>query len=378
MMKNVQLTSFQTLMPFDHSRLVSASESLLSAAAVGHSWEEALEALARATHSHSACIWASREGRAAYLGNRTFLEEGAARINRPGDPPYTDEVLISSTKVDGFVTLTTRTKSRIERVPFYQDVMTRIGFVNYAGYGLDPEDGLRLKVALWRSHSEGVFDEDQLAAMNAIRTNIRFAILFARQKHSALALRSAAPFVARGEATFFLDGKGRVAPASEDAERVLSDLPFTLTRGRFVAGLDNDRRRLDGVIGRAIGPESQPGSAVLTSPAGDRYQLLVLPLHGEALDVFGDTRAIATVIRIGGRQTGPVDGRICRILQSGFDLTDREAEVATLAAGGTAPVAISRQLGISEGTVRNYIKAIFLKIGVRSQVELAALVSRYH
>ncbi len=119
-------------MALDRARLLSAPEAVLSAAALGRSWEDALDSLARAAGSHSACIWSSREGKSAYFGNRTFTDEGIKKINRPGVPAYTDEVLISSTRDDGIVPMLSHsTRPRFERLPFYQDVLRQIDFSHY-------------------------------------------------------------------------------------------------------------------------------------------------------------------------------------------------------------------------------------------------------
>ena len=364
-------------MSLDRRRLIAASEGLLSAAVLGRSWEHALDAFAEAAHSHSACLWSSRAGRPSYLGNRSFIEQGAANINRPGDPPYTDDVLISAKDDCGFVTtLSPLKRSRLERLPFYQDVLARIGFNHFAGYGLDPDDGSLMRLAFWRDAGNRAFDEEEIAAMNVTVFNVEHAVLFARQKHELLSRQQALPYAARGEATFALEASGRAAPISGSAEAAMSGMPLFLKRGRLVALFPEQARRLDRVVKAAVQRGGQPASTVLTSIAGDRYQLLVLPLYGEAMDVFCGTRAIATVLKI--QDAGRIDPRTLLITQTGFDLTPREAEVAALAASGLPPAAISSRLGIGQGTVRNHVKAVFRKVGVHSQAELAALLGRYH
>ena len=66
------------------------------------------------------------------------------------------------------------------------------------------------------------------------------------------------------------------------------------------------------------------------------------------------------------------------MLSTAFDLTQRETVVALLVARGLAPAAVARRLDIGEGTARNHVKAVLRKVGVHGQVELAALVARYH
>lgn len=56
-------------------------------------------------------------------------------------------------------------------------------------------------------------------------------------------------------------------------------------------------------------------------------------------------------------------------------LTDRERQVLRHAAEGTATSAIAEELGLSEGTVRNYLSEAISKLGVGNRVE-AARVAR--
>jgi DNA-binding CsgD family transcriptional regulator len=53
-------------------------------------------------------------------------------------------------------------------------------------------------------------------------------------------------------------------------------------------------------------------------------------------------------------------------------LSERESEVTRLLLKGLAPKVVGRMLEIAPGTVRNHIKAIYAKLGVRSQAELLA------
>ena len=52
-------------------------------------------------------------------------------------------------------------------------------------------------------------------------------------------------------------------------------------------------------------------------------------------------------------------------------LTPREAEVVHLLADGRSTREISQKLNLSEHTIRNYLSAIYDKLGVSSRVELA-------
>ncbi len=55
----------------------------------------------------------------------------------------------------------------------------------------------------------------------------------------------------------------------------------------------------------------------------------------------------------------------------GFDIGQTELKIITLVAQGLSNKEIARQLFLSEGTVRNYMSAIFLKLDVRDRTQLA-------
>ena len=58
-------------------------------------------------------------------------------------------------------------------------------------------------------------------------------------------------------------------------------------------------------------------------------------------------------------------------------LSDRQQQVATLVCNGLPNKMIARKLGVSEGTVKGHLHAIYEKLGVLSRFELmVALANR--
>jgi DNA-binding CsgD family transcriptional regulator len=60
-----------------------------------------------------------------------------------------------------------------------------------------------------------------------------------------------------------------------------------------------------------------------------------------------------------------------------FDLTPAEAKVAALVGCGATLDDAAKQLGVTISTVRNHLKAVFLKTATHRQSELAILTSRF-
>ena len=57
-----------------------------------------------------------------------------------------------------------------------------------------------------------------------------------------------------------------------------------------------------------------------------------------------------------------------------YDLTERERQILVLLASGYRVRTMSRTLHLSNGTIRNYLSAIFHKVGVLNQTDLVELI----
>jgi DNA-binding CsgD family transcriptional regulator len=63
---------------------------------------------------------------------------------------------------------------------------------------------------------------------------------------------------------------------------------------------------------------------------------------------------------------------IAPIIVQAYDLTDREQQITRLITRGAGTAEIADELFLSTHTVRDYVKAIFAKVGVSSRGELVA------
>ena len=61
----------------------------------------------------------------------------------------------------------------------------------------------------------------------------------------------------------------------------------------------------------------------------------------------------------------------------GAELSDREREVLCLLARGLNNADIAGQLHLSEGTVRNYVSAVLVKLGVSDRAQATIMAFRY-
>jgi DNA-binding CsgD family transcriptional regulator len=83
----------------------------------------------------------------------------------------------------------------------------------------------------------------------------------------------------------------------------------------------------------------------------------------------------ANARRIGQRLAGRVEGArtpdlLPLAVRPGASLTQREREIALLAAGGMTSQAIAATLTVSVRTIENHLQRIYSKLGLRSRREL--------
>ncbi|MGH3683408.1 MAG: response regulator transcription factor, partial [Natronosporangium sp.] len=75
----------------------------------------------------------------------------------------------------------------------------------------------------------------------------------------------------------------------------------------------------------------------------------------------------------------PADGPgLVPLLALGYRLTQREQEVLQWLARGLTTAELTQRLGISAHTVRDHVKSLFGKVGVRSRAELVARIFTDH
>jgi DNA-binding CsgD family transcriptional regulator len=127
----------------------------------------------------------------------------------------------------------------------------------------------------------------------------------------------------------------------------------TLMRARAIAG-----ERDDGVA-----------RARLRSRASGRW----LVCHASCLrDANGELGNTALVIE------PALASEIAPIITQAYELSAREEQITQLIARGLSTADIARRLFLSAHTVRDYVKAIFEKVGVSSRGELVAKLFAEH
>ena len=153
-----------------------------------------------------------------------------------------------------------------------------------------------------------------------------------------------------------------LAAITGEAERLLADIADHSSRaGRLPAAVYSAAACLQSIDRGTASPDASPTVRVRTMNGG---WLLVhaTHLHGTVDD------DIAVIIEAAH------PSRTAPLVLSSLGLTPREAEVALLVLRGASTKAIGAELHLSAYTVKDHLKSIFDKAGVRSRRDLVAQV----
>jgi DNA-binding CsgD family transcriptional regulator len=174
-------------------------------------------------------------------------------------------------------------------------------------------------------------------------------------------------------AAALIDGSGRVLRSNGKFEGLLGS-GLHLYRGRLSAERTDAQAALDRMIQAAIHRNDIQGLSPIALPRRACHLPLIveaMPTVGLANDVFRFARAVLIVTDLAQQREADV-----AVLKSVFGLTPAEARPTARIASGMSVEEAAGALGISPGTARAHLKAIFSKTGTHRQSALVELVAR--
>ena len=172
-----------------------------------------------------------------------------------------------------------------------------------------------------------------------------------------------------------LDRRGRIVSMNARAASI-RDRVFHIKSGQLTprdAEMESAfGRMLQGVSAAAHAHEIRPDAAIrLRCADGSSFLARATPLVGQAIDVFMRARILLLLTPLQATGFESVDR-----LRDVFGLTHAEARLAGRLAAGDDLASAAKRLGVSEGTLRGALKAIFRKTGAKRQAELVGLLTR--
>lgn len=173
----------------------------------------------------------------------------------------------------------------------------------------------------------------------------------------------AADFVTAGPGVLVVDDDLNTVTSTPAADRWLEQLDVTgLAEGGLPNAIHSVISKLRSLEDAVVPADLMPRSRVPTRSG----QWLVL--HASRLSSGSSSGQIAVVIE----QARPAE--MAPLIMRAYGLSGRESQVAQLVARGLTSREIASELGITEHTIQEHLKAIFDKVGVHSRRQLVAKV----
>lgn len=230
-------------------------------------------------------------------------------------------------------------------------------------------------LALLRSSRQGPFTPAEAAKLATWRPHLMRAVSLAQILAHSRAESVLAAMQHLGRAAFVLDTGGRVSQMNAAADALLGR-ELEICHGKLRALSRWDDAALQRFLAAVLAPPFPSGAAEeepisISGEQGSRLLIEALPTLGLLQDLFAGTRALLLLTVLDVR-AAPSE----RKLRELFSLTAAQAAVTARLAAGSDVREIADSLEIATGTVRNHLKAAFVKTGTHRQSELMAMVQR--
>ena len=266
----------------------------------------------------------------------------------PGYNKFTD-LARSTTSV---ATLYDATDGDLDRAPIYTNLYAQLGVADELRAAFVVGSRCWGVVSLLRATDDGPFTDEECRHVEALVPII------------AKSLRA-------GVVALDMEAKGTAAMLVVDHDNRVQDL--TIEAGRLLdelrtVGVDEDGLPaiVRNVVTRARSSRSSSHIATrLHGTSGSWRRVTAIPMEG-------DSGSVAVMIE----PARAAD--LTPILLEAYGLTEREIEIVVHLARGLATKEIAAELSISPHTVRDHVKAIFLKTGFGTRGELVARVFSDH
>lgn len=233
-----------------------------------------------------------------------------------------------------------------------------------------PIDGLMFGISMHPAAGRAGHEAQEIALFRMIFDHMENAVRLAARPPL---------FTDTADAVILIDGSGRVALASEAADRIVARADgLVITHRRLRASARASGVALDRLLSATLraGDTGRAGGSVsLPRPSGKRPLVLtVTPLLGRE-GPFAAFRP-AAIVRIIDPDMGPPPAATAR-WRAAFGLTPAETRlvVELITGEGTLRQAADR-LGIAYSTARVHLASIFAKAGVSSQAQLVQLLTK--
>jgi len=259
------------------------------------------------------------------------------------------------------------TQDRPARSPRYRCILRPHGFGDELRAVLRADGSPWASVSLFRAEGRPAFDARERDLVAGLSSPLGEAV----RDHARPVAAPAGHTADHGPGLMLFDPGGRLISVNDDALAWLDELADEL-REDTSSGIGLPIVVVSTLVrARAIAAERDHRTARARLRAGASGRWLVC--HASCLrDLDGEIGNTALVIEPAKAS------EIAPIITHAYGLTRREQEITQLIARGFNTAGIAGRLHLSGHTVRDYVKAIFDKVGVSSRGELVATIFEEH
>ncbi|MGH6644874.1 MAG: helix-turn-helix transcriptional regulator, partial [Bradyrhizobium sp.] len=262
------------------------------------------------------------------------------------------------------------TQEEIDAEPVYQDFLIPRGYGFGVGTNIVPQTGDIIVVHCENRFAAGAVRPETVDRLDSLRPHLARSALVSQRLSFERTRTAVETLSALGLAACAVGQSGTVLLANREFEA--ETFVWTTRGGNRIALFDRraDRQLRDalGVIESGRGVRSLP---ILAQDGGMPAVLHVVPIRRSAHDLFGQASAILVLTKASGTPT-----QATSLLQTLFDLSATEANIAARIAAGETAEHIAQADGKRVDTVRNQLKSVLGKAGCRRQVDLARMLAQ--
>jgi len=257
------------------------------------------------------------------------------------------------------LTLSATTGGELDRSARYRTINARNGWSDELRAVFRSGGAVWGQACLARAAGEPAFGPDDTAFLTAVCGEIGNGL------RSALLLDSACSAVpGRAPGLVVLQDDGSVEAVSDDAVDWLAELP---DEGLELPSVVYEVARR----ARSLAETGRPGLPARARVRVPSQHWLVL--HGARLRPVASRRPTTAVVVEPAHRA-----ELVPLIVAAHELTPREREITEMLVRGLSTAEIAATLWLSSYTVRDHVKAVFGKLGVRSRPELTALLFHEH
>lgn len=235
----------------------------------------------------------------------------------------------------------------------------------------DGENFVRASVT--RTAAQGPLDAAAFRAFESLIPHLESAVRMQANLHDVTQAAALTTLDAVGAAAFLLNEAGRVIGLSAAAEAyVAAGAVVQLSGGRLRLRAPADQAALDAALAQ-MRASLRHGDVAAIAPVALSDAPFVIDLQllpRQAMPFAGAPAALAVIRSVRAEER-------MRALRGAYKLTEAEASIALAVADGDELKDIAARRAVAVSTVRSQVQAIYTKLDVHRQVELAALVRRF-